>query len=75
MADPTMAQTRAEAAALADAIERACAGRSTVAVYMALSMVLGASATRAARPDFDGMMRLVEKAARESFTRHMKGGA
>lgn len=56
-----------QATEIANAIERVCAGRPTVPVYMALSMVLGAAAAKAGRPDFDGMMRLVENAARWTF--------
>ncbi|GAA2887750.1 hypothetical protein GGQ99_004738 [Aminobacter niigataensis] len=47
-------------------------GRNTVACYIALSMVLGAAAANAGRPDFDGMMRLVESGARDSFLRALQ---
>lgn len=58
-----------EAMDLANDISRLCEGHSTVAVYMALSMMLGGSAARAPRPDFEGMMTLVERAAFDEFCR------
>jgi hypothetical protein len=63
-----------EAVDLANAIQSVCAGRPTVSVYLALSMVLGGSAAMAPKPDFDGMMRLVEKTARFEFDRFRAGG-
>lgn len=47
-------------------------GKNTVACFIALSMVLGASAAMAERPDFDGMMKRIETGARDSFLRAMK---
>lgn len=60
-----------EAVALANQIEAILTGHQTVAVYLALSMILGASAARADRPNFTGMMRLVEQGARTHFEDRM----
>lgn len=69
MADPDFERETIEVANL---IEAACHGRLTASVLMALSMVIGASAARAQRPDFDRMMKLVEQAARSTFEKELR---
>lgn len=58
-----------EAVDIANQIEALCNGRPTASVFMELSMVLGAAAAKAERPDFDGLMKLVENGARALFNR------
>lgn len=67
-----MGDIGAEAVELANKIERVCRGHTTAATYIAISMVLGASATLAARPDLDGLMELIAKGAKEEFDRREK---
>lgn len=61
-----------EATKLANEIEAICRGRPTASVYMALSMMLGASAAHAPKPDFEGMMTLVERSAFGAFRRALE---
>lgn len=61
-----------EAASIANEMEALCRGRPTVSVYMAISMMLGAAAASAPRPDFEGMMALVDRAALDEFQRRIK---
>jgi hypothetical protein len=56
-----------ESADLANDISRICEGHNTIAVYMAVSMFCGASAACAPRPDFDGMMVLINQTAKHYF--------
>ena len=56
-------------ASIAHDIERVCVGRDTAEVYAAISMVIGASAAGAERPDLDGLLFLIGKAAQEEFNR------
>lgn len=60
-----------EAVRLANEIEALCRRRPTASVYIALSMVLGGSAAFAPKPDFEGMMALVERGALDEFKRQM----
>jgi len=62
----------AEAVDIANELGAVLQGRNTVACFIALSMVLGASAAMAERPDFDGMMKRIETGARDSFFRALK---
>lgn len=52
---------------IANAIESVCIGNESADVLVAISMVLGAFAAQAKRPDFDGLMRLVTKQGRAAF--------
>lgn len=61
-----------ESVVIANEIGALLHGRNTVACYLALSMVLGAAAANAKRPDFDGMIKLVESGARDSFLRNLQ---
>lgn len=62
-----------EAVVIANEIQAVLRGRDTAACYIALSMVLGYAASLGARPDFDGMMKLVENTARAEFQRRTDG--
>ncbi|MBE1208163.1 hypothetical protein [Aminobacter carboxidus] len=62
----------AEAVDIANELGAVLQGRNTAACFIALSMVLGASAAMAERPDFDGMMKRIETGARDSFLRTMR---
>lgn len=64
MADKNEAE---QAVDLANELQAVCEGRPTAVVYMALSMILGASEARARKPDLDGLMKLVEECARDQF--------
>ena len=60
-------ELRAEVICVFNGIGEACAGHSSVAVYMALSMTLGMMAASARKPDFDEMIELVSDTARAEF--------
>ncbi|AMS41216.1 hypothetical protein [Aminobacter aminovorans] len=62
----------AQAVDVANELGAVLQGKNTAACFIALSMVLGASAAMAARPDFDGMMKRIESGARDSFLRAMQ---
>lgn len=62
----------AQAVDVANELGAVLQGKNTVACFIALSMVLGASAAMAERPDFDGMMKRIESGARASFLRTMQ---
>jgi hypothetical protein len=64
---------RDEAFDIANDIERVCEGRNTAAVYMAISAVIGMAAAKAEKPDFDGLLRLIEQSARNHFDRERRG--
>lgn len=61
-----------QAVDIANEIGAVLQGKNTVACYIALSMVLGAAAAMADRPDFDGMMKRIETGARDSFLRSLR---
>lgn len=61
-----------QAVEIANKIVSLLDGRNTAACYLALSIVLGRTASLGQRPDFDGMMRLVEKTARYEFEKARK---
>lgn len=58
-----------EAVEIANDLSAACQGRPTASVYIALSMMLGRMAATAERPDFDGLMALVDRTAFDEFCR------
>lgn len=62
-----------EALVVANAIQAVCEGKPTTAVLVGISMVLGAAAAMAERPDFEGLMALVEKGARFEFDKTLGG--
>jgi len=61
-----------EAVQLADNLETVLRGHSTASCYIAISLILGYAASLAQRPDFDGMMALVRKTARDEFDRRQR---
>ena len=56
----------AHATDIANEIESVLEGHDAAACLLALSAVIGASATKG-NPDFDGLMKLIEDAARRYF--------
>lgn len=54
---------------IANAIESVCIGHESAEVMVAISMVIGAFAAQAKRPDLDGLMRLVHGLAQATFER------
>jgi hypothetical protein len=66
-----MTDTGWEAVRIANEIEAVCNGNETAAVYLALGMVIGARATNAEFPDFDGLIAVLRKVAKGEFDRRM----
>jgi predicted RNA-binding protein with EMAP domain len=56
---------------IANDISRVCAGRNTAEVYIAIAVIIGDVASRADRPDLDGLLRLIDKMARDVFGQHV----
>ena len=63
----TESEIASQAAELELMFGAVCQGRSTAAVFVALSVFLGSAAAMAAEPDFDGFMQLIREGARASF--------
>lgn len=61
-----------EAVEVANAIEDACRGHSTVSVLAALGMVIGRFASLGQRPDLHGLLDLLGKQAQDTFKREME---
>jgi hypothetical protein len=57
---------------IANAIAEVCAGRNSACVYAAISLMIGGAAAAAPKPDFDGCLNLIRRAALDEFTR--RGG-
>ena len=62
-----------EALDLANKINLVCNGRDTITVYMALSIVIGKSAARAERPNFEGLTGLLIQHSYDVFMNEMEG--
>lgn len=62
-----------EATDLAKKINEVCAGRDTISVFMALSIVIGQAAARAERPNFEGLTGLLVHHAWDIFANEMEG--
>ncbi|XHE14421.1 hypothetical protein PCC82_06705 [Agrobacterium deltaense] len=62
-----------EALDLANKINLVCNGRDTITVYMALSIVIGKSAARAERPNFEGLTGLLIQHSYNVFREEMEG--
>lgn len=60
----------AEAVELANKLQAACTGHSTVAVYCAVGMVLGWGVAQGKTPDVDGLLALIRKVMVEEMERH-----
>ena len=56
-----------QATDLANEIEKLVAGRPTVVVYLALSMVIGANAAKAPRPNLKALLKTIGRSARNVF--------
>lgn len=68
----TESSTRAsEAIDLATKINDLCAGRDTISVFMALSIVIGQATARAERPNFEGLTGLLVQHAWNIFNDEM----
>ena len=63
-----------EAVEIAEAIEVVMSGRSTVACYLALGMVIGVSALRSEKPDLPGLLKLLEGIAVDQMRSHVDRG-
>ncbi len=73
MGNLTEDQIGAEAVAIANEIETVLDGRSMAAAFIAIGMVLGHAASRATRPDLDGLMRHIRNVAALEMARPPHG--
>lgn len=62
-----------EAINLAKKINEFCAGRDSISVFMALSIVIEQAAARAERPNFEGITGLLVQHAWNVFSDEMEG--
>lgn len=57
---------------IANELEAACAGKPSAAVLLALAMMIGDYASLGEKPDFHGLMRLLNEAAFDTFRQKMR---